>query len=355
MTQTREPPRKPGRFIPILRHSLHPSEYYRVPLYGGIPRDYLSIREYTRIERILNPRQTGVVNFDKWHQYCFFKALDLTTPEVFGFIAGRRGMLDGKPYSGDPDGLLVFLATKDMPVVTKPYGGGHGHGFDLIVECDPVSRTLTLRRGGAVGVVEYLDKIARDPEGLIFQQHVKQHSRLAAFSVNAVNTLRILTTLTESGDVEFPAVLLKMGRGSSLIDNVGAGGIAAHVNLETGALSSGFVWPGKQTYETHPESGAQISGSVVPFWREALALAGRAHQNLTTARSLGWDVAITEHGPLLIEMNSYVSIPVFQRLGHSVRHGVLGALAGDLLPSSRTKVMEVKSAQRRHTIRLESV
>lgn len=313
--------------VPIVRHGLFPSEFYRVPLYGGIPPHYLSIRDYTRIEKVLNPRQTGVVNFDKWHQYCFFKALDLATPEVFGFISGRRGMLGGQPYSGDADGLLAFLAALDKPIVTKPYGGGHGHGFDLIVGCDTASRTLALRRGGTIGVVEYLDNVARDPEGLIFQQHVKQHSGLAAFSATAVNTLRILTTLTDSGEVEFPSVILKMGRGSSLVDNVGAGGIAAHVDLETGALSRGFVWPGKETYEAHPESGAQIAGFIVPFWREALALAARAHQNLTSARSLGWDVAITESGPLLIEMNSYVAIPVFQRLGHSVRHGVFQALA----------------------------
>lgn len=81
--------------VPIVRHGLSPAEYYVGSLYDGIPPHYLSIREYARIERVLNPRQTGVVNFDKWHQYCFFKALDLATPEVFGFISGRRGMLGG--------------------------------------------------------------------------------------------------------------------------------------------------------------------------------------------------------------------------------------------------------------------
>lgn len=310
----------------ILRRGLYPSEYYRLSMYDGMPVDYLSVREYNRIEKHLNPRQTGVVNFDKWHQYCFFKGLGLPTPQVFGFISGRRGMLGGQLYSGDPDALLAMLDSLEKPVVTKPFGGGHGHGFDLILDCSRTNRTISLKRGGTIGVEAYLHKVAIDPEGLIFQQYVEQHPDLAAFSPTAVNTLRILTTLRDDGTVEYPAVILKMARGASLVDNVGAGGIAAHVDMGTGKLGLGFVWPGKETYSNHPETSAPIDGFKVPFWHESLSIAALAHQNLTNARTLGWDVAVTATGPLLIEMNSYVAIPVFQRLGHSVSKGLFGQL-----------------------------
>lgn len=310
--------------LTIARRGFYPSEYYRLSMYEGVPPDYLSIRDYTRIEKILNPRQTGVVNFDKWHQYCFFKGLGLPTPEVFGFVSGKRGMLARKPFSGDCDALLAMLDTLEKPVVVKPFGGGHGRGFDLILESSRVERSVTLKKSGTIDADKYLRNVAEDPEGLIFQQHVRQHPDLAALSPNAVNTLRILTALHEDGSVEFPAVILKMARGASLVDNVGAGGIAAHVNPETGLLGPGFVWPGKETYRNHPDTGAPIERFAVPFWRESLALAALAHQNLTSARALGWDVAVTRTGPMLIEMNGYVAIPVFQRLGHSVSNGLFG-------------------------------
>ncbi|MCK0510750.1 hypothetical protein GO608_006510 [Aromatoleum buckelii] len=310
----------------IVSRGITPSEYYRLSMYEGVPPDYVSVKEYVRIERILNPRQTGVVNFDKWHQYCFFKGLGLPTPEVFGFVSGKRGMLEGRPFSGEAAALFAMLDRHEKPVVIKPFGGGHGHGFDLLIDWSALRETLTLKNKGEVHVSDFLAEVASDPEGLIFQEHIKQHPQLGRFSASAVNTLRVLTVLTKTGDVEFPAVILKMAQGTALVDNVGAGGIASHMDVQNGRLGPGFVWPGKESYERHPESGAPIRGFAVPFWREGLDLAARAHLNLTNARSLGWDVAITEQGPLLLEMNSYVAIPVFQRMGHSVRHGVFKAM-----------------------------
>lgn len=196
----------------------------------------------------------------------------------------------------------------------------------MLTDCCTKTGALSFRQAGQINVVDYLERIAAQKDGLIFQEHIKQHESLSALSRASVNTLRVLTTLTESGDVEFPAVILKMGRNSSLVDNVGSGGIAAHLNLESGMLGQGFVWPGIQEYDTHPDTGVPIRGFIVPFWREALALAALAHRNLTSARSLGWDLAITEAGPVLVEMNSFVAIPVYQRQGRSVRKGLFGEL-----------------------------
>lgn len=57
--------------------------------------------------------------------------------------------------------------------------------------------------------------------------------------------------------------------------------------------------------ERHPETGAVFADVVVPWWREARELVMRAH-GLAFSRFvfLGWDVAITADGPVLIETNS---------------------------------------------------
>lgn len=57
--------------------------------------------------------------------------------------------------------------------------------------------------------------------------------------------------------------------------------------------------------ERHPETGAAFAEMIVPWWREAQELVCRAHQQaFPRFVFLGWDVAITAAGPLLIETNS---------------------------------------------------
>ena len=53
----------------------------------------------------------------------------------------------------------------------------------------------------------------------------------------------------------------------------------------------------------HPDTGAKIAGFKFPYWDEMLAtvIAGaKVFDNLYT---LGWDVALTEDGPVLLEAN----------------------------------------------------
>lgn len=57
--------------------------------------------------------------------------------------------------------------------------------------------------------------------------------------------------------------------------------------------------------ERHPDSGAPIPGVAIPFWDEAVELARRAHREaFRRFVFLGWDIAFTNEGPLLIEANS---------------------------------------------------
>ena len=301
-----------------------PAEYYGLKLHSGLPDGYVTARQYSQLERRLNPRHVGVVNFDKWHQYCFFRSQGVPTPAVHGFVVGRRGVILDEPFAGNPHQLLAAF-DRHKPVVLKPIGGAHGHGFDIAVECSPASGTLTLKRGGTMSATAFLEAVANDPDGLLLQECVVQHPAVAELSPSAVNTLRILTLLTPSGHVEFPSILLKMARAGSLVDNVGAGGIAAHVDPRTAELGLGFVWPAHDTYELHPDTGMRIRGFKVPFLHECQLVAARAHQRLTSPRFLGWDVAVTPTGPTVLEVNSFVAAPVYQRMDAGLGKGSLGS------------------------------
>jgi hypothetical protein len=75
--------------------------------------------------------------------------------------------------------------------------------------------------------------------------------------------------------------------------------------------------------ECHPDTGLPIVGIMLPFWRESIELVRRAHQSAFARFAfLGWDIALTNEGPILLETNSG-----WGALFHQVLDGPLGQTA----------------------------
>jgi hypothetical protein len=114
------------------------------------------------------------------------------------------------------------------------------------------------------------------------------------------------------------------------------------VDLATGRLGPATdlgVRVDSAWHARHPATGAQIEGRLLPHWPEALALVQRAHDLIGDRVAVGWDVAILEDGPCLIEGNGKPDVDLIQRphragLGNSrfgalLAHHLKKALAGD--------------------------
>ena len=94
--------------------------------------------------------------------------------------------------------------------------------------------------------------------------------------------------------------------GTSAADNFDAGGIAAPIDVETGRLGRAVRKRGTASLvavDAHPDTGAVIAGRELPQWRTVRAVTCRAHALLPSLGFVGWDVAITPDGPVLVEGN----------------------------------------------------
>lgn len=144
----------------------------------------------------------------------------------------------------------------------------------------------------------------------IIQPRLRNHSELD-FGVKALSTLRINTFLNTDGVVNILfAVLRFSSNNTSNVDNFHAGGMVAGViDLDKGKLGTASQMsiqePGMRILK-HPLSQKQIQDLVIPYWKEAIELVKKAHVIGFSERSfIGWDVAITNEGPILIECNGW--------------------------------------------------
>ena len=168
--------------------------------------------------------------------------------------------------------------------------------------------------------VECYDRIyekLKNTEGAdLVEDFVVQHHRMSELYPHSVNTCRIVTLL-KNNEVHILFAAIRIGNHGKVVDNINNGGIFAPLDINTGTVE--FVGCDKDgnTYETHPMTGCEIKGFCVPYWDEALEMCRKAAFITPQIRYCGWDVAITESGPLFIECNQMPGYDIMQLPAHT--------------------------------------
>jgi len=186
-------------------------------------------------------------------------------------------------------------------IIYKPIRGHRGHGV--------TAYDLTAENHRAV-----YEELAQLEEGMV-EEYVVQHPVMNTMCPASVNTLRVVTVCSKKHPVtadgkyfDFAYTTLRIGGGTAVVDNFHGGGMCALADLATGKLITPGVNEEGDVFEKHPVTGTVIKGFEIPFYKEALSMIEKACRKTEVAGYLGWDVAITENGPLLIEANTVPSI-----------------------------------------------
>lgn len=138
------------------------------------------------------------------------------------------------------------------------------------------------------------------------QEALRQHPVLAALNASSVNTLRIVTYLNRDSEPVVYLAYLRIGRAGRVVDNAASGGIIVSLDQKTGILRKpAYLMNGASAtlISKHPDTGTELTSHELPFFFEALAQTLEAHRALPQVHSIGWDVALTETGPVLLEGN----------------------------------------------------
>lgn len=103
-------------------------------------------------------------------------------------------------------------------------------------------------------------------------------------------------------------VALRIGGADAVVDNFHSGGMVACVDKNTGEVVTDAVDMEGHVYKVHPATEKTIRGFKVPFFQESLSMVSEAIEKNQIEGYLGWDIAITENGPVLIEVNTMPAV-----------------------------------------------
>ena len=205
------------------------------------------------------------------------------------------------------------ILSAHFSLIVKPVDGLEGGGIKLINSADILSLTDAYNTYRQMNV--------------LFEEKICQHPDMI-FGNESVNTIRVYTIYDDLvGEVYLLKTVLRVGIGDSIVDNSHSGGCAYEVDKETGYITSpSYCANGIVTY-IHPKTDICMLGRKIPHWDAVVNICIDAAKMLPSCRFIGWDVAITSEGPLLIEGNHTPDLDMIEFVGN---HGYKNVIRNHL-------------------------
>lgn len=148
---------------------------------------------------------------------------------------------------------------------------------------------------------------------IYLEERVKQHPEMNVLCPASVNTIRMMT-YNDNGTPILLWAGLRVGNGVNPVDNFHAQGMGVKIDLETGKLTGNGINKDNEEFSAHPTTGTIFEGFQIPCFREAKEMVLEACLLSDKILLIGWDVAISENGPLIIEANRWPGFDLVQVL-----------------------------------------
>ncbi len=259
---------------------------------------YLSPAQADHHSRLLHDKMLFTLLLDR----CGFPA-----PKTQALFSKTRRVQGVRALTSADDIAHFIRHDANFPLFGKPDGLAHAIGTLSIIGLDNNGNQARLGNDETVTLTDLAQAIADTfGQAYLFQDHLDQHPIAAAACGTAIGALRILTLMLPNG----PQPLYALQR----IPGENAMSDAAHVKSRQSAeidITSGRVVQHFQSDRTFGQSvdvaryaNVPYRGQHLPFWPEILGMLTRAHQMFPTNGCIGWDVALTKTGPIIVEASA---------------------------------------------------
>ncbi|MBI2255190.1 MAG: hypothetical protein HYU58_11270 [Proteobacteria bacterium] len=226
-----------------------------------------------------------------------------TAPVYLSAIRGHLALLD-EGLGGDRD---LFV---------KPRRGKGARGTTLLRYAG--DGTYRLDDGRSLTLDAYLAELANRSRrrDYLLQPRLVNHPDIADLATDSLIVIRVITCLDAAGEPKVTHGMLRViGKlERSWHDSTE---YAAPIDLDSGRMGAmtGDKLDGALTWhDRHPLTGAPVNGRLFNQWPAVRAAALAAHRAFTDRILLGWDIAVTPDGIVIVEGNATPDVAFLQRV-----------------------------------------
>lgn len=312
------------------------ADYFGYKLYddsyleGRGRADFLGWRLLEEFSLALNPRYAVLPAWDKvvFTQIATDAGLPVA-PVLACFHSAPKISIAMGVHLKTVEQVASFLRNPLIyPLFGKPAFSQQGYGSAFFKNFHPQTDQIELIGGQLLSVSEFLTRLSNPvdhryhkPEcGYIFQKPLKLASEIEAITEwPAICGVRVVCLNGADGVVPIRAVW-KVAMPPNHIDNFSMGkygNLVANVDLATGSVGKliGGLWPNTSAMNNHPLSGKEVQNFKLPGWATLLDTCKRGGAVFSLMKIHHWDFALTDQGPLILELNDIGSIALPQLHG----------------------------------------
>ena len=184
---------------------------------------------------------------------------------------------------------------KKIVFAKEPTGeGGHGISKIIVKEYD---------------VDKLYNKLTSNNQ-LLVEEEIIQSDDLNEINPNVVNSFRIITIMDKEGKVHLVNNALRINQDDAEVIGC-TNDLYFSLNAE-GKIDSNVIDDYGNIYDKHPLTGKKFSDVKIKGVKEAFEMCMDAHKKIPQVRYIGWDIAFTNKGPVMVEGNEYPGYGLIQ-------------------------------------------
>ncbi len=265
---------------------------------------FLSRLESNDYLSLLNPNRYAALARDKFLTHLILERNGIPTPELYAYYNPEKS-------GADFNAVLHDLQSKRVSsCVAKPaVDGAHGQGVFVCNGIDYESDDCIMIKSNGERLSLRLFCEQNKSSSWLFEGRVVQSAQIGNINPSSVNTIRLMTALYPDGHVNAFAAFMKFGRAGSDVDNAGSGGnIDCAFDVDTGTCYNTVQFNSYSSVikcDRHPDSNILINGMRIENWDEIKREICEYQSRIPELKAIGWDVALTDDGPVIIEINNW--------------------------------------------------